>query len=173
MTSIKTLNTKLLSRVALGAVTAMLFTAGPIAFAQEGGGWHGGGHGMHMRGQMDPARAAEHMERMISHRVPDATADQKARLSAIAKAAMADLKPIGVKIRAARAESARLLTQQSIDRAAIERVRADISALNDARSKRMTQAFADAAEVLTPAQRAKIAERMQQRQARMQQKRPS
>ena len=86
---------------------------------------------------------------------------------------MTDLQPIGVKIRAARAESTRLLTQQSIDRAALERVRAETSALHDARSKRMTQAYADASEVLTPAQRAKIAERMQQRQARMQQKRPS
>ena len=167
MTSTKTLNKNLLSRLSMGALTAVLFAAGPVAYAQVGGGHH---HGMQMHGDMDPAHAADRMERMISHRVPDATADQKARLSAIAKAAMTDLKPIGVKIRAARAESARLLTQQSIDRAALERVRAETSSLNDARSKRMTQAFADAAEVLTPAQRAKIAEHMAARQARMQQK---
>ena len=172
MSSTTNRNTKFLSRLTLGAVTALLFAAGPLAHAQMGGGHgHGDGHhGKSMRGDMDPARAAERFERRLSHGVPDATEDQKARLSVIAKAAMADLKPIRDQQRAARAKSMRLLTQQSIDRSALERVRVESASLRDAHSKRMTQAMADAAEVLTPAQRTKIAERMQQRQARMQQK---
>jgi len=56
-----------------------------------------------------------------------------------------------------------LLSAPAIDRAAIERLRAEQIQGADAVSKRMAQAFADAAEVLTPDQRKKIAERMQKR----------
>ena len=49
-----------------------------------------------------------------------------------------------------------LLTQPSVDRAAIEAFRAEQIALADAASKRIAQALADAAEVLTPEQRRKI-----------------
>jgi Spy/CpxP family protein refolding chaperone len=56
-----------------------------------------------------------------------------------------------------------LLSAPTIDRAAIERLRAEQMQATDAVSKRMSQAFADAAEVLTPEQRKKVAERMQKR----------
>ena len=56
-----------------------------------------------------------------------------------------------------------LLSAPTIDRAAIERLRAEQIQGADAVSKRMAQAFADAAEVLTPDQRKKVAERMQKR----------
>lgn len=158
------------STLVLSALSATLFAAVPmIGNAQEGGRHH---RGMEMRDGGDPARAAQHIERMIERRVPDATADQKARLAAIAKAAMADVKPLKARSQAARAESTRLLTQPMIDRAALERVRADQVGIHDAISRRMSQAWADAAEVLTPAQRAKIAERMAERRAHMR-KRPS
>ena len=121
-------------------------------------------HGMD-RGHHDGAGLA----RMINN-IPDVTPEQKTRLQAIAKAAAADLKPLHEKMRAAHEESRKLLTAPTVDRAAIERARAEQASLHDAISKRMTQAFADGAEVLTPAQRAKIAERHAQRQAKMKQR---
>jgi len=54
-----------------------------------------------------------------------------------------------------------LLAAPTIDRAAIEKLRAEQITLADASSKRMTQALADAGEVLNPEQRKKLAERMQ------------
>jgi Spy/CpxP family protein refolding chaperone len=130
-----------------------------VAQAQEGPGM-GGRHGMHMREGMDPAKAGQHLERMLARLVPDATADQKTRLNAIAKAAMTDLQPLRAKQHANRAEGMKLLAQPMIDRAAVERVRAEQMQIAEARSKRMSQAYVDAAEVLTPAQRLKLVEQM-------------
>ena len=164
-------------RLVMNTVAASLIAAGSLAGvaqaadgASSGGGHHGGHHGMrdHGRGHgdMDPARAEKHMEHMIERRVPDATADQKLRLKAIASAARKDLEPLKKQQRAARAESMKLLAQPSIDRAALERVRANQMAVQQSISQRRTQAMADAAEVLTPAQRARIAERMAERMAK-------
>lgn len=111
--------------------------------------------------RMDPAKR---FDRMIHRLVPDATPEQKAKLQAIAKSAFEDLKPLREKSRAAHAESMKLLAQPNIDRAALERVRQTEQQLNDQRSRRITQAFADAAEVLTPAQRAAAAEKLAKHQ---------
>lgn len=132
-----------------------------------------GWHGMHMREGMDPARAGQHLERMIARLVPDATPDQKTRLHAIAKAAMGDLQALREKQRALRGQGMKLLAQPVIDRAAIERLRAEKMQIAEARSKRMSQAWADAAEVLTPAQRAKAAELVGKHHAQMQQRKAS
>jgi Spy/CpxP family protein refolding chaperone len=50
------------------------------------------------------------------------------------------------------------LTAPTIDRTAIERLRAEQIALADTASKRIAQALADATEVLNPEQRRKIAD---------------
>lgn len=165
-----TLTNRAVKLLATGLLATCAFAT--AAYAQEGHGW-GGHHGMQMRDGMDPAKAGKHLERMIAHHVPDATPEQKARLSAIAKAAMADLQPLGAKQRAARAEGMRLLTQPNIDRAALERVRVEQIQIAEARSKRMSQAWADAADVLTPAQRAKLAEQAAKHREHMQKKQAS
>jgi uncharacterized membrane protein len=54
----------------------------------------------------------------------------------------------------------KLLAQPTIDRNALERVRQTEQQLADQRSRRVTQAFADAADVLTPAQRTVAAEKL-------------
>ncbi|MBV8836701.1 MAG: Spy/CpxP family protein refolding chaperone, partial [Alphaproteobacteria bacterium] len=51
----------------------------------------------------------------------------------------------------------------SIDHAKVEQLRQDRIKLADATSKRMTDALVEAAEVLTPAQRADLAARIQRR----------
>ena len=116
---------------------------------------HFGAHG-----KMDPAKAEK---RMLKRLVPDATPEQQTKLSAIAKAAFTDLRPIQEKNREARAQGMKLLAQPTIDRNALEQVRQTQQQLADQRSRRITQAYADAAEVLTPAQRVKAAEKMGKR----------
>jgi Spy/CpxP family protein refolding chaperone len=95
-----------------------------------------------------------------------ATSQQKDRLVAIATAALADLRPLREQQRASRLRGMQLLAAPTIDRAALEQVRVAQMQAADARSRRMVQAMADAAEVLTPEQRAKAAERMQRRMER-------
>jgi Spy/CpxP family protein refolding chaperone len=65
------------------------------------------------------------------------------------------------KIKQARQQAIDLMGAETVDRAAIENLRAEQFALMDASSKRLTQALADAADVLTVAQRKKLAERAQ------------
>jgi len=131
------------------------------AFAQGGGcGWHRGGFAA---GPLDPAQVDEHLDRMLKHLYVeiDATDEQKQRLEPIVKQAVKDLLPVREKAHAARKQAVELLAADSIDRGAIEALRAEHIVLAEQASKRFAQALADVAEVLTPAQRKQIAERME------------
>ena len=99
-----------------------------------------------------------HADRMIRHLAIeiDATTEQQDKLRGIVRGAVKDLLPVRDKVLAARTTARELLTQQTIDRTAIEKLRADQIAIHDAASKRLVQAVADAAEVLTPDQRRKL-----------------
>jgi periplasmic protein CpxP/Spy len=101
-----------------------------------------------------------HVDRMIRHLAVeiDATSEQQDKLRAIVRAAAKDLLPVRDKVLAGRAAGRDLLTQQTIDRPALERLRADQIATHDAVSKRLVQAVADAAETLTPEQRRKLSD---------------
>ena len=103
-----------------------------------------------------------HADRMIRHLAIeiDATTEQQDKLRAVVGGAVHDLLPMREKLLAARATARDLLTQQTIDRAAIEKFRADQIAVHDATSKRLVQAVADAAEILTPEQRRKLSNMM-------------
>jgi Spy/CpxP family protein refolding chaperone len=117
--------------------------------------WHGGGM---MGGPMGQGFSAERADRMVRHLAieVDANADQQAKLQAIAKAAVGDLAPLRDKMLAARQQARALLTGPTVDRGAIERLRAEQIATVDAFSKRAAQTLADAADVLTPEQRKKL-----------------
>jgi periplasmic protein CpxP/Spy len=69
-----------------------------------------------------------------------------------------DLMPVREKMMAARATARDLLAQQTVDRTAIEKFRADLMETHDAVSRRLVQAVVDAAEVLTPEQRLRISD---------------
>jgi Spy/CpxP family protein refolding chaperone len=92
-----------------------------------------------------------------------ASEEQQRRIADIAAAALQDLRPLREQHLAARRSAAGLFAQPSLDRAALEALRAQELALADEASRRITQALADAGEVLTPAQRAQLAARMQER----------
>lgn len=131
---------------------------------------HGMGRGfMHgPMGSMDPQAMEQRVEAMVQWMLADvdATPEQRARISAIAKGAVNDLAPLRAKHREARRTTLQLLAAPSIDRAQIERVRVEQMQLAETAARRMTQALIDAAEVLTPEQRAKLAQRWEQRRQR-------
>lgn len=140
---------------------------GARAWAHGGpGGWHRGGG--FMGGQMDPAAMDQRIERMVKHFAVEvnATPEQTAKLTEIAKAAAKDLRPMREKVRDARKRGMELLSAPTIDRAAIERLRAEQIQAADVASRRLSQALADTAEVLTPEQRKQFAERFQRRHGR-------
>jgi Spy/CpxP family protein refolding chaperone len=133
------------------------------AFAHGGyGGWHRGGF---MAGPLDAAAIDEHLDRMLKHLYVeiDATEEQKQRLAPIVKQAAKDLLPLREKGREAHKKAAELLTQDSIDRTAIETLRTEQLQLVEQGSRRFTQALADVADVLTPAQRRQIAQHFEHR----------
>ena len=90
----------------------------------------------------------------------DATAEQQERLRGIVRSAVRDLLPLREKAMSSRQRGRELLTQTTIDRAAIETLRTEQMALADQATRRFTQALADAASVLNPEQRRKLAERV-------------
>lgn len=97
-------------------------------------------------------------DRMIRHLAVeiDATTEQQDKLKAIVHGTVKDVLPVREKMLAARATARELLTQPTIDRAALEKLRADQIATHEAVSKELVQAVADAADALTPEQRRKI-----------------
>jgi protein CpxP len=121
-------------------------------------GWRGGVFG----GPLTPAQIDDRIDRATKHMAIelDATADQQAKVASIAKAAVGDLRPLREKAQAARGQAVALLTAPTIDRTAIERLRAEQVGLAETASKRIAQALADTAEVLNPEQRRKVADWM-------------
>ena len=90
----------------------------------------------------------------------DATDAQKQLLSPIVKGAARDLWPVRAKMHDARRQAVELLSHDTVDRAALEALRADQLKLAEQASRRFTQALADVADVLTPEQRKALAERI-------------
>ena len=133
---------------ALGALAAGV---GYKAFA-HGGHWHGDG-------PIDPADLDAHVDRMLKHLYVeiDATEAQKQQLEPIVKQAAKDLLPLREQLHAGRREALELLSQERVDPAALEALRAKHIALADEGSRRLTRAIGDIAEVLTPAQRKELA----------------
>jgi protein CpxP len=117
-------------------------------------------HGRRNRhGEMDPAQMEERIERMIKHVgvEVDATPEQQAKLTEIAKGAARDLAPLRAHGREMRKQGVALFTAPTVDKNAVEQLRAKRMQHADAVSKRITQALTESAEVLTPEQRKKAA----------------
>jgi len=150
--------------IALLAVALLAGLTGSMlstAFGQGPGwhqiGWHRGGM---FGGSLTPAQIDDRIDRMTKHMAIelDATPEQQVKIANIAKAAVADLRPLREKAQATRSQAVALLTAPTIDRTAIERLRTEQIGLAEAATKRIAQALADAAEVLSPDQRKKVAD---------------
>jgi periplasmic protein CpxP/Spy len=113
-----------------------------------------------MHGPATPAQIDDRVNRMVRHLAIeiDATPEQQGKLQTIFAGAIKDLLPAHEQVLAARQQARDLLTQATIDRAAIEKFRAERVAAIDTASKRIAQALSDAAEVLTPEQRNRVSE---------------
>ncbi|RZJ10049.1 MAG: periplasmic heavy metal sensor [Rubrivivax sp.] len=143
----------------IGTVAVALAVGGVAAHAEPGG--HRGGHAMMAPNGM----FGGHMKHMLDR--VNATDAQRAQIDAIYKAARQDLagqREAGIKLHE---QMATLYASTNVDAVAIESVRVQMSAQHDAASKRLSQATIEAARVLTPEQRVKIAEFMKKRHERM------
>ena len=136
--------------------------------ASDVGGWHSGGrhggrghHGGFSR--MSEAEIEAKVERMVKHLAIeiDATDAQQEKITTLATALAADLKPIREQMREARQEIQELLVADTIDRAALEQVRATSVAEAERISKNLVDAAADVAELLTAEQRQLLNERLE------------
>ena len=92
-----------------------------------------------------------------------ATPEQKQRIQAIHDAAREDLRKLHDGSRDLRQQMMAALAAPTIHTARIEALRKQELARHDQASQRMQLAMIDAAKVLTPEQRAQLAERAQQR----------
>ncbi|WP_413991581.1 Spy/CpxP family protein refolding chaperone [Labrys okinawensis] len=88
-----------------------------------------------------------------------ATSDQEAKVHDIIASAFTDLTPKPEDRMAMRKQAIDILKAPTVDKAALEKLRTNFVADADARSKRFLDAVTQIADVLTPDQRAKLAER--------------
>ncbi len=131
----------------VGGLTLPMLTASAEDAAMHGA-MHGGGHAeMH-------AMMARHLDKMLT--AVDATPDQKSRIMTILGGAMKSMGGAHEKMHDGLKQFHALLSAPTVDRGALESVRASEIAEVDAGSKTLVAAMADAAEVLTPAQRVKL-----------------
>jgi len=133
-------------------------------------GW-GGGWGHHKRGHhgsrfanMSDAEIETFIARMVKHLAIeiDATQDQTSQITVIATSLVKEIRPIRQSMKAARKEAHEILLNDTIDREALEKLRAGRLAEVDQVSRKVTNALADVAEILSPAQRQKMEKRIKE-----------
>ncbi|MCV0396470.1 MAG: periplasmic heavy metal sensor [Rhizobiaceae bacterium] len=137
--------------------TAAVVLAGVGVAIAKGDGWGPGAMGHHMMGGFAERRVERAMDAI------DATDEQEERIWAIIDRTRTELRPIGRGFRDSRDEFASILGAATIDKTAIEALRAERVAAMDEASKKAVAAMVEAAEVLTPEQRSKLFEHMQER----------
>jgi len=150
-------------RVATALLAGIIAAAGIGAMAQNAaaGGWH---HRSTHAMSGNPADMASHVDEMLQHIYTEtgATDQQKARIAPIVQQAATDFVQLHEQLHDGHAQMLTLLTQETVDRSALETARAAQIDIADEASKRIVQLFADVAEVLTPAQRKALADHVSQ-----------
>lgn len=105
----------------------------------------------------------EHAERMVDRMlmgVDNVTAQQRGQLVTLTRETLRDLGSQREAGHALRKRQHELLAQPTLDLAAIEQARQQMLAHQDQVSRRSTQAMVQASQVLSPEQRAQVAQRM-------------
>ncbi len=154
--------------VRLAAAGAIVVAAAVSALPAHAEGRHGhgmggpGGGGMMMFGGQ-PERVGRAVDHMLNGL--NATDAQRSQIKQIAMAAAADLKAQRDAGRGLHENGMQIFAAPSVDAAAAETLRQQMLAQHDQASRRVLQAMLDVSRVLTPEQRAKIGDRMKQRDA--------
>lgn len=145
------------------ALMAVLAVSG---LAACGHGWHDGGPAAFMSGKpVDAERMSKFADKRLQHMLDEVKASdaQKAKASEIAKTTVAKGVPLAEKMRDNHQQLGKLMLAATLDKAAIETLRAEQMRLADEVSKLATQTILEISELLTPEQRAKLAEKMEKR----------
>ena len=140
-----------MSRFKLAALIAIPLIAigGALAYAHQDRGHHGpGGHRMDMH--------LSHMKEMLAK--VGASDAQKSQVEGILRGAFSEMESAHQAHFAALGRFHEMLLAPSIDRTQMESLRTEQLRALDEASKRLVTAFGDAAEVLSPEQRAALAQ---------------
>jgi len=156
------------ARLVFNRLTLLAFAAGAavsggvVALAQNAGAGMHAHHGSMMSG--NPADMAAHINQVVQHLYVEinATDAQKAQIDPLVKQAVDDLTPLHSQAASAHAQFVRAFTQDPIDRNSLEAARQAHVQLADQASRRIAELVADVGSVLTPAQRQKVADHLQQ-----------
>jgi Spy/CpxP family protein refolding chaperone len=141
-----------LAALGLGAAGVAAASPGWLGHARHGfGHFRGGPQGPHHFDEEDVRFVVSWTLREV-----DATDEQVARVTEIATAAHADLRTLHEAHRARRESFAQALV--AADRVALEKLRSEELAAAESASQRLVTALADAADVLTPEQRQRLAD---------------
>ena len=155
----------------IGAALVVGVIASLVAFnaysGQSGSGsmcstWHGHRGSHELFGTRDATRHAEFVVDRIMNEVK-ANDAQKLKARGIADAVAGDLKKMATQHRESHREFVAILSEPTLDRAKLEALRSKTAHSVDESSKRIAVAVADLAEVLTPAQRLQLIERMEKK----------
>ncbi|HUU72155.1 MAG TPA: periplasmic heavy metal sensor [Burkholderiales bacterium] len=156
----KTQRRPFLKGMLAGGLVGTLLAGGVGAFAQHhphAGFWKAGcsqRHAMH-----DPGVMRERADFMVEYTLKriDATEEQRTQVKSIVQGAIEDLMQLRAEHQTNRREMIAALIEPSVDRAELDRIRDAEMALMDRGSQRIVTALADAADALTPEQRAQLA----------------
>lgn len=134
--------------------------------ASYDGGWHDRDHKRWE--EMTDAEIESKVTRGVRHLgiEIDATEEQEARMIEIALGVVREVRPLKERMRLTGDELKSLLTAPTIDRQALEDLRAARLAEAERISKTLVGAVADLAEVLTPEQRATVEQLIRERRER-------
>lgn len=141
-----------MSRIRLATLIAIPLIAigGAIAYAHQGGGMH--------HGPMTEQGMEMHLDHMTAMLTKIGASDaQKSQVEGILKGAFTEMQATQQSHHDTLGKAHDLLLAPSVDRAQIEALRAEQIRSFDEASKRMVTAFEDAADVLSPEQRAALA----------------
>jgi protein CpxP len=144
-----------------GAVLAATFLAGGLTLAGlAASAQEVGMHAMHMMGGMGHGDMHDMGQMTRALDEVGASPDQKARMETIVHAGFKPMMDVHHDLHDSLSRMHALLAAPTIDRDALEQIRAGEIARIDAASRTMTRAIGDAAEVLRPDQRARLAAMM-------------
>ena len=147
----------------IAALVAIVLLGGVLlssSFANAAGHWFGRHRHGGEEGRFDPERAHEHARLAVEwlSGYVDVDDAQREQLDSILSRSVDDLVELSQGHQSNRGAFVDLLRQPVIDRAALEEIRRSELDLAEEASRRLVDALADAAQVLTPEQRGQLVE---------------